>query len=167
MAPRRTGDAGVTAIPMGTAVNVNTVQNPSTGTVDLVCRACRLFGWCGWGWRHVWGWTGGGGVCGGRRGGAHVGQLRARRDPNSCCSRVVWRQIVSTNNSTIIKNVVVYDHDGGVLDSESLMVYPNTPSNTVRVPLVVKKNTPAELLIQVRAERMSHVLSLGARCRQA
>lgn len=56
--------------------------------------------------------------------------------------------VVSTNNDTIIKSVVVFALDGGLFEGESLMVYPASPTGEVHVPLRSPKNTPTELKVQ-------------------
>lgn len=57
--------------------------------------------------------------------------------------------VISTNNDTIIKSVLVFALDGGLFEGESLMVYPPSSTNSVRVPLKSPKNVPVELKLQI------------------
>ena len=68
-----------------------------------------------------------------------------------CFVLPVYVQIVSTNNDTVIKSVVVYCLDTGLFGGESFVVYPASPGTTVHIPLNPPSNTSAELRVQVRA----------------
>lgn len=68
----------------------------------------------------------------------------AINQPNECIELVL-----STNNETVLKSVVVFTLDSTLFDGESLMVYPSHPSNTARVPIKAKKNAAVDLQIAV------------------
>lgn len=57
--------------------------------------------------------------------------------------------VLSTNNDSVIKTVLAFALDGGLFEGESLMVYPDAPTTSVRVPVAVPKNTAVELKLQV------------------
>jgi hypothetical protein len=63
---------------------------------------------------------------------------------------VVWGlQVISTNNDTVIRSVVVFSLETGLFEGESLVQFPAAPVNTIRIPIRPPKNTAAELRLQV------------------
>jgi Bardet-Biedl syndrome 2 protein len=68
----------------------------------------------------------------------------AINQPKQCCEL-----ILSTNNETVIKGVILFTLDGSLFDQESLMIYPANPTTTARVPILAKKNAAVDLQISV------------------
>ena len=53
--------------------------------------------------------------------------------------------VVSTNNETVVRCAVTYNLEGGILDGESYVVHPSTPSTELRIPLRPQKDVETKL----------------------
>ncbi|TYZ62528.1 hypothetical protein PybrP1_012710 [[Pythium] brassicae (nom. inval.)] len=73
---------------------------------------------------------------------------------------------VSTQNESVIKMVVLYEHDVGIFEGESLVLRPPTMASTVTIPLQLTKYAPAKIDVKVlvgsRGNNTSfHVFEVG------
>ena len=53
--------------------------------------------------------------------------------------------VLSTNNETVVRCAVTYNLEGGILDGESYVVHPTTPSTELRIPLRPQKDVETKL----------------------
>ena len=53
--------------------------------------------------------------------------------------------VLSTNNETVVRCAVTYNLEGGILDGESYVVHPKTPSTELKIPLRPQKDVETKL----------------------
>ena len=110
-------------IPPSTAVSVIARPNATHECIDLVC-------YC-------------------RGSGRDTSRDVFPRDAVSARFPLCFLQLVSTNNETVIKSVVVDSSEATVFDGESLLMEPRAASNRVSVPVRLPKHQPATLRLRV------------------